>query len=208
MIISILFDNKLYPLEVHPYQSFHSILNTFHEDYSPQDFYFSFHSKIIQDFDSCCDAHDIPNHSVIELHPRLKGGGFSDFVSFFKKHYFIVIFGLLIALIPLLTLPGGLIPITASLLKVVLDESFEKIGVYLATNLGKYTLYKRLKTIINFIKFFVFILIVYVSITFPLLILTSIMKGQDVLGDPKSICSPSNAAFITGLILTTLYMVI
>ncbi len=215
MHLSILLDQHQTTLQVHPYQSFHSIFSHYQSlessirDYDISDFDFIYLKQHIPANSSlCCDALDIPDYGVIELHPKLKGGGISDFLKFFKKHWGYVILALLIAVIPLFTLPSGLIPISAALLKTVLDESFETLGLYLATNFGKYSLYNRLKFIISFLKYVIFILIVYVSVTFPLLVLTCIFKGKDLLDNPKGLCSPSNAAFITGIVLTTLYMMI
>lgn len=215
MHLSIQLDQRQTTLQVHPYQSFYSIfchyqsLESSIRNYDISDFDFIYHKQHIPTNSSlCCDALEIPDYGVIELHPKMRGGGISDFLKFFKKHWGYVILALLIAVIPLFTLPSGLIPISAALLKVVLDETFETLGLYLATNFGKYSLYNRFKFIISFLKYVIFILIVYVSITFPLLILTCIFKGKDLLDNPKGLCSPSNAAFITGIVLTTLYMFI
>jgi hypothetical protein len=215
MHLSILLGEHQTTLQVHPYQSFHSIFRHYQSlnhsicEYDIDDFHFIFQKQHIPtDSSLCCDAVEIPDYGVIELHPKMRGGGISDFLKFFKKHWGYVILALIIAVIPLFTLPSGLIPISAALLKVVFDESFETLGLYLATNFGKYSLYNRLKFITSFLKYVIFILIVYVSVTFPLLILTCIFKGKDLLDNPKGLCSPSNAAFITGIVLTTLYMMI
>lgn len=215
MHLSIILGEHQTTLQVHPYQSFHSIfrhyqsLNHSIREFDMDDFHFIYKKQHIPtDSSLCCDAMEIPDYGVIELHPKMRGGGISDFMKFFKKHWGYVILALIIAVIPLFTLPSGLIPISAALLKVVLDESFETLGLYLATNFGKYSLYNRFKFIISFLKYVIFILIVYVSVTFPLLVLTCIFKGKDLLDNPKGLCSPSNAAFITGLVLTSLYMLI
>ncbi len=215
MHLSIQLDQHQTTLQVHPYQSFHSIfchyqsLESSIRNYDISDFDFIYQKQHIPANSSlCCDALEIPDYGIIELHPKMRGGGISDFLKFFKKHWGYVILALLIAVIPLFTLPSGLIPISAALLKVVLDETFETLGLYLATNFGKYSLYNRFKFIISFLKYVIFILIVYVSVTFPLLILTCIFKGKDLLDNPKGLCSPSNAAFITGIVLTSLYMLI
>ncbi len=215
MHLSILLDQHKTTLQVHPYQSFHSIFRHYQSlessirDYDMSDFHFIYQKQHIPtDSSLCCDALEIPDYGIIELKPKMRGGGISDFLAFSKKHWGYVILAFIIALIPLFTLPSGLIPISASLLKVVMDESFETMGLYLATNFGKYSLYNRLKFLISIFRYLIFILIVYVSITFPLLILTCIFKGKDLLDNPKGLCSPSNAAFITGIVLTTLYMMI
>jgi hypothetical protein len=196
-------------IDIHPYQSFHSILNSldFINDDNIHQYYFTLNQKIIYNQFSP-DYYELKENSIIELNYRLEGGGFSSFMKLFKKYWYWVLIIFAIALAPLAYLPLGLIPITASLLKIVFDQSFEKIGVYLATELGKYSLYNRLKLFTTIIKYVIFILIVYVSFTFPLMLLCFMLKGN-LLGDsPKSLCSPYNAATITGLVLTVLYLLI
>ncbi len=202
--------NKNNIVNVHPFQSFHSIFSSSFPSLSPSDYSFVLpnNRKIPCSSSSSPDAEGIKEKDTILIEPILKGGGIKDFFRFFKKHWGIVIIAFIIALLPLFSLPSGLIPISASLLKVVMDETFEKVGLYLATNLGKYSLYNRLKFIIGIIKYVIFILIAYVSMTFPLLLLTCTLKGSEISASPTSLCSPSNAAFITGIVLTVLYMVI
>ncbi len=190
------------------FDSLKSILSLYSVlDLPSDDVYFTFNNQILNN-NLSLDYYNIKENDIILLNYRIKGGGFNDFLSFIKKHWLFVIIGFIIALSPIISLRLGLIPITASLLKVIFDQSFEKIGVYLATHFGKYTLYNRFKFIFNIFKFFIFILVVYVSITFPIMILCLIMKGQFILDDPLKMCSPLNAAFITGLVLTTLYVLI
>ncbi len=202
-------NNSKLNITIHPYQSFHSILNSleFVNEDNFSNFYFSYNNKIL-DLQLSPDYYELKENSIIELHSRLEGGGFSSFFKLFKKQWYWVLLIFAIALSPFVYLPLGLIPVTASLLKIVFDQSFEKIGVYLATELGKFSLYNRLKLFITIIKYVIFILIVYVSFTFPLMLLCFVLKGN-LLGDsPKSLCSPYNAATITGLILTIFYLLI
>ncbi len=204
----------LYNIEVHPYQSFHSILYSLNQinDDEKEFYYFSINNnnnnKIKIDLNLSPDHYDLKNNSEVELNRILPGGGISQFFNLIKKHPIVTILCLLVALLPLVYLPLGLIPITSSLLKIIFDQSFEKIGVYLATHLGKYSLYNRLKIFSNIFKLIVFILIVYVSFTFPLLILCLTLKGSFFGNSSKLLCSPYNAANITGLILTVLYLII
>ena len=46
------------------------------------------------------------------------------------------------------------------------------------------------------------------TFTLPLIFLTFTLKGKNIFDSPKNMCSPLNAATITGLVLTTLYMII
>ncbi len=196
-------------IQVHPYQSFHSILHSidFINDENFDKYYFTYNNKILN-LQFSPDYYEIKENCIIHLNTRLEGGGFASFFKLFKKNWYWVLLVFVIALSPLAYLPLGLIPITASLLKIIFDQSFEKIGVYLATELGKYSLYNRLKLFTSIIKLVIFILIVYVSFTFPLMLLCFVLKGN-LLGDsPKSLCSPYNAATITGLVLTVLYLLI
>lgn len=202
----------LYNIVVHPYQSFKSILydtkfiNHIHED--EKEFYsFSLNHKKIN-MDLSPDYYQLKDSSEIILNRSLPGGGFSQFFNLLKKHPFLTILCFIIALLPLIYLPLGFIPITASLLKIIFDQSFEKIGVYLATHMGKYSLYNRLKLFSTLFKLLVFVLIVYVSFTFPLLILCFTLKGSFMSKSAKMLCSPYNAATITGLVLTVLYLLI
>ncbi len=196
-------------IDIHPYQSFHSIL--FSLDFINEDnfekYYFTYNNKIL-DLKFSPDHYNIKENSSIELNYRLEGGGFGSFFKLFKKYWYYVILIFLIALAPLGYLPAGLIPITATLLKIVFDQSIEKIGVYLATELGKFSLYNRMKLFTSIIKYIIFILIVYVSLTFPLLLLCFLFKGSLLGESPKHLCSPYNAATITGIILTILYLLI
>jgi hypothetical protein len=193
---------------IHPYESIHSILHKIYPDSNYDHIYLSYQNKIIDNLDLSLDYYHIQNNSTLQLHHRVSGGGFGDFISFSKKHFWIVLFGIILSLLPLIMLPTGMISFTATLLKVVFQQSFERIGLFLATTLGKYSLYKRLQFIISIFQYITFILITYVSLTFPILVLCLTLKGKSIFSNPKNMCSPMNAAFITGIVLTTLYMLI
>jgi hypothetical protein len=208
MFLTIQIDQHFHKKECHPFQSIHSIIDPLITSFEPSHFSFRHNHQSYSNFQLSCDALNIQNEDIIEIIPHLQGGDLKGFLKFAGHNLFYVIIALIIALIPVFTLATGLISVIASILKVVFDESFEKIGLYLSTNLGKYSLYHRLKLIFSFFKYIIFILIAYVSITFPLFIFTCMLKGESILENPRSLCSPANASFITGMILTTLYMLI
>ncbi len=208
MFLTIQIDQHFHKLECHPFQSIHSIINPLLPNFEPSNFSFHHNHQSYSNFQISCDALNIQNEDIIEIIPHLQGGDLKGFLKFGSHNLFYVIIVFLIIVFSAGVIATGQISLNASILKVVLDESFEKIGLYLSTNLGKYSLYHRLKLIFTFLKYIIFILIAYVTITFPLFMLTCTLKGESILENPRSLCSPANAAFITGMILTTLYMLI
>lgn len=206
MIVSFIQNEKIIQHEVHPYQSIYSLYPLLSLD--PESSYFTFQNKILDNHQLSLDYYQVSTNSIIQIHHRLPGGGFGDFFNFLKKHPWLVIFGILLSMIPFFGFITWFVPLQSSLLKSVFEQSFEKIGLYLAMNLGKISLYKRIKFFVDILKLFIFIIMIYVTFTLPLIFLTFTLKGKNIFDSPKNMCSPLNAATITGLILTTLYMII
>ncbi len=206
MIVSFIHNEKITQHEVHPYQSILSLYPLL--SLEPKSSYFTFQNKILDNHQLSLDYYHISTNSTIQIHHRLPGGGFGDFFSFLKKHPWLVILGIILSMIPFFGFITWFVPLQSSLLKSVFEQSFEKIGLYLAMNLGKISLYKRIKFFVDILKMFIFILMIYVTFTLPLIFLTFTLKGKNIFDSPKNMCSPLNAATITGLILTTLYMII
>ncbi len=206
MIVSFIHNEKIIQHEVHPYQSILSLYSLL--SLEPESSYFTFQNKILDNHQLSLDYYHISTNSTIQIHHRLPGGGFGDFFNFLKKHPWLVIFGIILSMIPFFGFITWFVPLQSSLLKSVFEQSFEKVGLYIAMNLGKISLYKRIKFVVDILKFFIFIIMIYVTFTLPLIFLTFTLKGKNIFDSPKNMCSPLNAATITGLILTTLYMII
>lgn len=191
------------------YQSIHSIINDLLEQLnikeSSDNYFLTYNGKYLN-INYSLEKYEIQNNSLLILNKKLKGG--NGFFQFFSNNPVLVIICLIISIIPLFILPLGFIPSTASLLQIIIEKSFNKIGKYLVCTLGKKTLYSRIILFINFIKYIIFFLMIYVIITFPLIILCCTLKGHSIFDSPSSMCSPINQANTTGLILTVLYVFI
>ena len=72
-------------------------------------------------------------------------------------------------------------------------------------NLGKVTLFSRIGFFLSFIKYVMFTLMIYVLITFPLILFCITLKGHNVLDNPQSMCGAISTGSLVGLILTAIY---
>lgn len=209
MNININFNEENILFLTKKYQSIHSIINDFLENNNINEeinnLFLTYNGKYLN-IDYSLEKYDIQNNSTLTLNKKIKGG--NSFFQFVSNNPMLVILSLIIALIPLFILPTGFIPSTASLIKVIIEKSFGKIGKYLVCVLGKNTLYSRIMLFIGFIKYIMFFLMIFVIITFPLIILCCTLKGHSILDNPSSMCSPINQANTAGLILTVLYIFI
>ena len=186
------------------YQSIKSIINEYlhlNSIYDNIENYFIDYNGLCLNNDYSLEKYDIENNAVITLNKKIKGGSL-------KNRILIIVFGVIIGIIPIFVLPLGFIPLTAGLIKVIIEKSINTIFKYLVCTLGKVTLYSRLNVLLFCIKYFIFILMIYVTITFPLIIFCISLKGHTILDNPTSMCKAISVGSTTGLILTCIFLMI
>jgi len=148
------------------------------------------------------EKYNIEENSILNLHPKKKGGSkYSDFI----KNPLVGFIIFLIIMMPVALLPSGFLPMISSLLKTILENSFNTIGKYLVCVLGKKTLYKRCSFIIVIIKYILYIFLVYVVISFPLIILCIALKRKKITDSIASACSAIRVGSLAGIVLTMFY---
>lgn len=208
MKIFINFKNKKTLIITKKFQSVNSIINQyFIENNINNDinnFFINYNGSYLNK-NLSLEKYNISDGNIISIEDVKKGGG-SSFFSYAMKHKVQVIIALIISILPIFILPLGFIPLTASLIKVIFDRSVSTIGKYLVCTLNKTTLYSRLKLGLFFIKYVIFFLMIFVIITFPLIILCVTMKGHAVTDDPTKICKPVSVGNISGVILTMVFV--
>jgi len=214
MKIYIKYENKNKIINTNNYESINSIINKFIIKYEINDnlynylynisdnYFIDYNGKYL-DVNMCLEKYNIKKNSILNLNKKKRGG--NSFIDFVKKNIFLVLIVLFIALLPVLILPIGFIPATATLIKIIIEKTFESILNFLLCKYGKKTLYNRLKLIISIFKYFIFIIIIFVIISFPIMLLTITMKGHTLMDDPKSMCKAINVGNITGMVLTLVY---
>jgi hypothetical protein len=89
-----------------------------------------------------------------------------------------------------------------------MDKSITTIGKYLVCTLGKKTLFKRIKTIFFLLKYVFLFMMVYIMITFPLVLLCITLTGRSIFQNPKNLCKPMQSGKTAGLIITMIYLFI
>jgi hypothetical protein len=210
MEIIIIFNSKKYNLNIKKYESVNSIINSFLEKYNfkdneSQNYFLDYNGQYLNS-NYCLEKYDITINSQLTLNKKIKGG--NSFFSFFFKNPYLVIFFMIIALLPIFILPTGFVPSLSSLLDIIIKKSVDTISNYLVCVLGKKTLVSRFNLVLIFIKYIIFFLMIYVIITFPLILLCCTIKGYSIMDDPQSICSPLKTANSAGMILTIIYIFI
>ena len=197
-------------IETNNFSSINSIINKYINDnnldssYCNADDFYVDYNGIYLNRNYSLEKYDIKDGNTIQLHKVVKGG--SNFFSFAIKNYFLVLVVFILALLPVIILPLGIIPSIGNLIKVIIDKSVDQFGKYLICVLGKKTIFKRFKFLIYLIKYFIFILMIYIVITFPLVLLCVTLKGQSIFDNPKSICGGLNTGKTAGTILTMIYV--
>ncbi len=208
LFINVNFESEKYPFNFHSLQSFHSILDQIKSKLNlPNHQYSLYFNSTLIELNKCPDDYNIQNNDIIYIKPQLLGGK-SKSLENFKKYWYVYLISILVILITGFFLGLGYYPLLSILVKIMITNVFETFGVYLTCVLGKHQLYKRFKFIIDIIKYIFLFIIVYVSLTLPFILLTFMVKGGNIFEGPKNMCSPLNAANITGLILTVLYFMI
>jgi regulator of sigma D len=209
MKIIIKYENKKFNIITKDYQSINSIVNQClsenNIDENINNYFIEYNGKYLNK-DYSLEKYNIISETVLTLNRKKRGG--DGFFAFIGKHPKIAIASLIISLLPLIILPMGFVPFTASLMKLIIDKGFESIGRYLVCVLGKITIFKRIKLFITVIKYIIFILMVFVIITFPLLLLCVTLKGHSILDNPSGMCKAITSGNTAGLILTAIYAMI
>jgi len=209
MEIYVKYNNNTKLIKTKYYQSINSILydslNEYKLNNNIENYYIDYNGNFLDGTNSL-EKYEIKNKSILTLNIKQKGG--NSFTSFAKANPAIVIIAFTISLAPILILPTGFIPTTSSLIKTIIEKSIASIGKYIVCNLGKVTLFSRIGFFLSIIKYVMFILMIYVLITFPLIIFCVTLKGHNVLDSPQSMCSPISKGSLVGLILTCIYILI
>jgi hypothetical protein len=210
MKVFIKYLNNKVLLNTKKYQSIKSIINDYIIETNINDeidnFYLDYNGNYLN-LDNSLEKYNIQDDCILTLNKKLKGGE-GGFFKYFMKNKLLVFILMVIAFMPVFLLPMGFFPVLSSLIKVIIDKSLDSISKYLICDLGKVTLVKRFRFLTFFIKYVIFILIVYVMITLPLIILCVTLKGHSIKDDPKSMCKPINVGSTAGLILTIIYFLI
>ena len=210
MKIFINYENIKIELNTKQYQSINSIINEYlkenkiNNQKNSNDFFLE-HNGILLNKNLSLEKYNITEFSILNIREKVKGG--ASFFSFASKNIILVIIIFILALIPMFILPLGFIPLTASLIKTIIEKTSDFVGKYLICTLNKVTLFKRMKFLIFIIKYIIFLLMIYVIITFPLVLLCVTLKGQSITSNPKNVCGAINAGNLAGLILTMIFVV-
>ena len=209
MKIFINFNNIKKEININNYVSINSIISKYlieNKLINVIDNYFLDYNGLYLNNNYSLEKYNIQENTVLTLNDKVKGG--SSFFSYMISNPAQVFIALIIALLPMAILPLGFIPLTSTLIKIIIESSLEGLGKYLVCNLGKTTLYKRMKLFLVIMKYTIFILMIFVIITFPLLILCVTLKGHSIGDDPKSMCGGINAGNTAGLVLTMVFVLI
>jgi hypothetical protein len=186
------------------YQSIKSIIYNYLEINNISDnvenYFLDYNGSYLDD-DYSLERYNIERKSILTLNKKIKGGTT-------RNRILTILFGVLIGLMPIFILPLGFIPLTAGLIKIIVEKSLNTICKYLVCTLGKVTLYSRIKIGLWVLKYTAFLLMIYVLMTFPIIIYCVSIKGHTILDNPKSMCGAINAGSLTGLILTSLFLLI
>ena len=209
MKIFINFNNIKKEININNYVSIKSIISQYlieNKLINVIDNYFLDYNGLYLNNNYSLEKYNIQENTVLNLNDKVKGG--SSFFSYIMSNPVQVFIAFIIALLPMAILPLGFIPLTSTLIKVIIESSVDGLGKFLVCTLGKTTLYKRMKLFLVIIKYIIFILMIFVIITFPLLILCVTLKGHSIGDDPKSMCGGINAGNTAGLVLTMVFVLI
>ena len=209
MKIFINFNNIKKEININNYVSINSIISQYlieNKLINVIDNYFLDYNGLYLNNNYSLEKYNIQENTVLNLNDKVKGG--SSFFSYIISNPIQVFIAFIIALLPLLILPLGFIPLTSTLIKVIIESSLDGLGKYLVCTLGKTTLYKRMKLLLIIVKYTIFILMIFVIISFPLLILCVTLKGHSIGDDPQSMCGGINAGNTAGLVLTMVFIFI
>ncbi len=207
MILQIKINNKIYKSTVHSYVSLHRALINVFPHYTPKDYTIYANNKV---YSHTQIVDEIDEKSVIEVMPKIRGGLEMSKSSMSSGMFYFILF--LITLSPIYFMYVGIVPLKSFLSRRILTTALQPFGKYLVCVLGKKTLYSRILLATSIIKYFIFILAVFVTFTLPFVILCILMgvfMKHNTLNDaPRKLKGPVNAGSTTGMIFTVLHMLI
>ena len=203
MRIYIKYLNNKYKVSTKEFESINSIINKITSD---SDNYILDCDGITLNKDFSLEKYNINSLSTLTMYPKLKGG--NSFFTFVAENPTIATISFIIVLIPIILLPLGFVPTLSSLIEVIIQRTTKSIGKYLVCDLGKTTLYNRMSLLIWAFKYATFLVMIFVIISFPLIVLCITLKGHSVMDDPKSMCSALSVGKTAGFILTAVYALI
>ena len=170
MKIYIKYINKKSLINTNNYQSVNSIiyeyLNKNNINNTDINDYFLEYNGIILNKDYSLEKYQIDEKlektniyiiPLINLNRKIKGGASN------KNKFIIIGMALLFSLLPIFLLPFGFFPSLASLIKIIIDKGLESLGRFLACDLGKVTMLKRMRTLVFIIKYVIFILLLFTA---------------------------------------------
>lgn len=216
MKIFIQYQNNKSIFETEKYQSIYSIISKYLNENNnihnkePSNYFLDYNGQYLNK-DTCLEKYDniyknISSDEIIHLNLFDKKKGGADFFSFIVKNPFTVFIVFVIAILPIFILPTGFLPLISGLIKNIVEKSIDSICKYLACVLGKKTLYKRIKLLLVFLQYIVFFLMIYIVISFPIILLCITLKGYNITDNPLNMCSPLKMGNMIGLIVTILYI--
>ncbi len=203
-------------IEPRPYISLHRAVLTAFPHYNPQNETIYASGKVISYRNSVKDLMESGSGSEsgsgwgrVEVIPKTKGGIEIPAKSAKSGMFYLIAF--LVSLSPIYFMYVGIVPLKSYLSKRILSKALEPIGKYLVCIHGKKTLYRRMLTLASILKYFVFILAIFVTFTLPfiaLCVMVASFMNKKLMNNPSLLRSPVKAGSTTGMIFTTLYMVI
>ena len=203
MKIYIKYLNTKYKINTKKFESINSIISKITPD---SDNYIMDYAGITLNKDFSLEKYNINNLSSLTIYPKLNGG--NSFFTFVADNPTIATISFIIVLMPMILLPLGFVPTLSSLIEVIIQKTTKSIGKYLVCDLGKVTMYNRMSLLIWAFKYSTFFFMIFVIISFPLIILCITLKGHSVMDDPKSMCSAISVGKTAGFILTAIYILI
>jgi hypothetical protein len=196
-------------LDIENYESIDSIINKYFTKINENnsynlnlDYYFLDYNGTVLKKKFSLEKYNIKENSILILHQKQKGG---SRISKFIENPFIGFIIFLIIIAPIGLLASGIIPMISSLFKTILEKSFESIGQYLVCVLGKKTLFSRCSFLIFLVQYLIYIFLIYVIITFPIIILCVALKRNTLSDNFSSMCSAINVGGVASIILIMIY---
>jgi hypothetical protein len=227
MKIFIQYENNKSIYQTEKYQSVYSIisnsllLNNTITNKNPDDYFLDYNGQYLNknnciekyiNYENNCEnncenpelEYEENKSIVLNLFEKKRGG--SSFFSFAAKNPMTVFIVLIISILPVFLLPTGIVPLISSLIKNIVEKSLDAIGKYLACVLGKKTLYKRIRLILIFIQYIISVSMVFIMISFPIVLLCITLKGHTLGDNPQNMCSPIKVGNMVGMCLVICYV--
>ena len=199
MNINIIYKNKKKRIKVQPLESILSIKQKVLGSDEVLENYDIFHVQKKLKNQDYIDKLQIKQNEQLFLYSKKKGGSFAQKMTFY-------VVGTIIVLSPIVILCLGWIPSFSSMLGVIVQKTFKKIFSYLKCNLGKKTIASRFSWLaMNIVQYLIFGIAIYIIITVPLIMLESMLKGQNILSNPIGLCGPLSKAQNVASILVILF---